>query len=110
MALRAVGREGCQRVIGICHPGVIAMMAGIALSRRPCVPTRMALRACGRPMCSSQREVGQIVVKRRRLPARRRMALLAVSRESGCDVIGVGRRRVVCVVACIALHWSAGIS
>ena len=50
----------------------------------------MALRASHGRVCPRQRELRLGVIKGRRLPGRRRMASLAIRRETGRDVVRIG--------------------
>lgn len=78
VTLRAIRRECRQRVIRICHARVVGMMTRIARRWGSRVTARVTLIARGRPVRACEREPGQAVIECRWLPARWRMALLAV--------------------------------
>lgn len=78
VTLRAIRRKCRQRVIRVGHARVVGMMTRIARRWSSRVTARVTLIARGRPVRACEREPGQAVIQRRWLPARWRMALLAV--------------------------------
>lgn len=97
-------------VIGILHALIVGLMACIASGRRARVlsadMTGETIDGDVRPL---QREVAQIVIKRRRRPAGRGVALIATMTELTRHVIGIGRPLIVLRMAGIALRRVAAV-
>lgn len=78
VTLRAIRRKCRQRVVRVSYTGVVGMMTCIAGRRSSRVTTCVTLVARGRTVRTREREPGQVVIQSRWLPARWRVALLAV--------------------------------
>ena len=70
----------------------------------------MALVALHRRMGSGQRKRRRIVIERRRLPGRGRVALRAVVRKIGCDMAGVRRSLEVRLMTRVAIRGRSAIA
>lgn len=100
VALGAIRREACRRVVWIRNILVIRFVAGIAIGRCTRVsPTDMAVCTSYFGVRSSQRKRRLAMVEGRRLPCGRRMANGAVGWESRRKMVWISRAVVVRLVA-----------
>lgn len=90
-----------------CRRIKVALMTLDALCRRPLVPiVGMATDARDGRMCARERETRRVVVKRCGTPGLRCVARCAGGRKPGRCVGGIRRRRVVPLMALVALRGS----
>ncbi len=104
MTYLATGGESGGNVIGICSPGVIRLVARVAVRGR----TRehvidVARRAGYGNVRPGQRERGLIVIEHRSIPRRCVVAGFAGRGESRRDVIGIRGPGVIRLVAGVAI-------
>lgn len=98
-------RELAGHVIRILYVFIITLVAGVALRRRVIIlSVGMALSACHRDMGAGERELRQVVVKRRRSPCDGRMALRACMTVVPRDVVRIGYRLIVRLMAAVAVR------
>ncbi len=109
VAERAVLREACRGMVGICRFVEIGEVAGTACSRRPRESVvRVTLDARDRGVGAGQWERRLIVVEDSVQPRRRGMTHGAVLREARSRVVGVCGLFEICEVTRDALGGRAG--
>ncbi len=95
----AILAEIVSRVVGIIHPVVIILVAGPAVrggARK--LPVHMASGAVDRQMLAGKREAGKAVIKGGRAPSILVMALRAILRKTGVDMVGIAYGVIIVLV------------
>ncbi len=99
MAQGTILAEIVPRVIGIADPIVVILVAGPAVrggARK--LPVHMAPGAIYRKMLSGKRETCKAVIEGRRAPSILVMALRAILRKTGVDMVGIAYGVIIVLV------------
>lgn len=108
MAYSAIGVEIIGHMIRILRLIIIVRMAGKTGGRGIAVAAGVATDAIESKMCSGQRELSLAVVKCRRRPGGRGMALSAIGAEIIGDVIGILNLVIIALMAAVTLGRRPG--
>lgn len=104
-----VGRESGGGMIGVCRGRVVLLMASDARGNRTRVPGRMATVAGYFNVRAGQRERRQVVIQLDWSPCHSCVAIKTPIRESGADMIRIGRVVEICLVAGEAIGGGSGV-